>query len=115
MPPAPLITHAEIIAARVALDVNPAGELALADLTITVTFRPTAFDNPSRADSAGADCRAWVGRYLTDRDLARALDFAPTTRNLAVYLLHAFEQLSPEVHTVTVELDGQTRTTAAAD
>lgn len=109
--PSTLISHAEIIRTAAVLDAS-APRIERADLTVTVEFCPTELDAPSRADSAGQDCRDWIDRYVRDRDLGAVFDFAPTPRLLAVYLLRAFMQLSPEVLAVTVEQGGTERARA---
>lgn len=106
------LAHAETISTRVALDARPDQPLDLADLTITITFHTLDSDAPTRSDTAGIECRQWIERYLDQRDASRIFDFAPTSRNLALYLLRVFCQLSSEVTAVTVTLDGRTSDTA---
>jgi hypothetical protein len=48
----------------------------------------------------------WVDQYINRRDLTRTLDFAPTARNLALYLSRVFPGLDPDVHAVSVSIDG---------
>jgi hypothetical protein len=82
-------------------------------LAITVTTRPLGPGDQALTDEQWDRMDEWLAQYVQGRDLTGTLSFAPTTANLAAYLLRAFTAMHAAVHKVTVaDLDSGSTTTS---
>lgn len=48
----------------------------------------------------------WLNEHIRDRDLARSFDFAPTGRNIAIYLSRVCRGITPDFAGISVTVDG---------